>query len=391
MRLSAALIAWRVGLFIAFSINIYFFIWAPLHHDGLEQDSLYSTKIGTGEVPETSTSNYFNVFKKSTEVDIDVSLVAAQDHGRQNGTKEVVTVKIITVLPSFATDGSEYVLGSLIERDSNTWNLHLTTFMLCNAILESRSMDANKVKVHPVVKETWRRTISQFTSTKYLLSGARKTETRDEKFYCKIFHSSSSTPYYVSGHFMPNRLTTDPSSNRLLDIMRCPIIASESAHDLVHSDSLLTVEIIKGNASIIAFHVPWKTRRTGFLLSSPKAASQLEVWKGYNNISGIENFPEKSKMDELHICVPSTNRKLHKEFLPVYLEFVSHHLLIGASHIYLPVPFGWQSRSMRDFILVFQSYIKEGTWQLKISMHPLLLSYSMLYRVSTLFNCSHLL
>ena len=48
--------------------------------------------------------------------------------------------------------------------------------------------------------------------------------------------------------------------------------------------------------------------------------------------------------------------------MPIYLEFVSHHLLIGASHIYLPVPFGWNSYYMRQFLEIFQSYIQEGKY-----------------------------
>lgn len=46
--------------------------------------------------------------------------------------------------------------------------------------------------------------------------------------------------------------------------------------------------------------------------------------------------------------------------LPLWLEFISHHLLLGVEHIYLPVTVGWQSRHMDQVIEVLSTYINEG-------------------------------
>ena len=105
-------------------------------------------------------------------------------------------------------------------------------------------------------------------------------------------------------------------------------------------------------------------KKNRILVSNPKAASALDAWKGINNSYKNKNnhIPEPNKNDKLHICVPLTSQFPSRKVLPIYLEFVSHHLLIGASHIYLPVPFGWNSYYMRQFLEIFQSYIQEGKY-----------------------------
>ena len=266
-----------------------------------------------------------------------------------------------STLPSFALDESEFAVGSIIERSGKSWNLHLTTFMLCHSIFEPSVGHSAVKKVHPVMKDTWHRAMLKFRNVRYHPSGARRIELDSEMIYCRITHSSTSVPYIVAGEFMPNRLTSDPNANGLLDILRCPMEDSEKAHEFINSNQSLSVEIIRGNISILSYHVPWRSRRTGFLLSVPKVASFLDSWKGSDSLTNNEKVPNREKMDKLHICVPATSQAPTKDSLPVYLEFISHHLLIGASHIHLPVPFGWNSIEMYKFVTIFQSYIQEGT------------------------------
>ena len=66
-------------------------------------------------------------------------------------------------------------------------------------------------------------------------------------------------------------------------------------------------------------------------------------------------------MDKLHICVPAMSQAPTKELLPLYLEFVSRHLLIGASYIHLLIPFGRNNIEMHKIVSIYQSYIQEGT------------------------------
>lgn len=261
-------------------------------------------------------------------------------------------------LPSFAIDETEFILGSIIERSSQCMDLFATTFMLCHYMLDSHNAEGVQ-EVHSAIRDTWQRAMLKFEKVKYLASGSRRQEEADEKFFCKIKHSSFSTAYIVPGYFMPNRLTDDSNNNRKLDIMRCPIMDPKIAYtEFAGSSQVLSIKILRGNVPIIEFTIPWSTRKTGFLLSSPPAASNLNSWKGYN--TNQKSNSKVEPIDKLHICVPSTDRIPSKNELPLFLEFVSHHLLIGVSHIHLPVNFGWNSVHMNRYIDIFKSYIEEG-------------------------------
>lgn len=213
-----------------------------------------------------------------------------------------------------------------------------------------------------------------FTTVRYLPSGARMQELESEKFYCKISHSSESEYYTVPGMFLPNRLTTDNNANRLLDVMRCPMSDSVKAFlKFANSNGSISVAIIRGKDVISKFSVPWKTRRTGYLQSTSKAASRLDTWKGHYSTLD-QKTTLKDPVDLLHICIPGSQRKPSKEDLPLVLEYVSHHLLIGASHITLPVSLPWGSPDMNRYIDVLQTYIQEGDSCLESIMHSVSLS-----------------
>jgi hypothetical protein len=264
-----------------------------------------------------------------------------------------------SVLPTFAADETEFFLNSLIERSAQSTDLFLTTFMLCHHVLRPVMSNTAVKRVHPIMRDTWLRATLKFQAVRYYDTGARKQEHEVEKFYCQITHSEKSATYIVPGVFLPNRLTSDPNANRLLDVLRCPIQDSLSAyHEFARTNESISVHIIKGNQSIAAFSVPWRTRKTGFLMQNSKAATQLDAWKGHEKTIGDK--PSKVGVDLIHIIVPCSSQEPVRAILPMYLEFISHHLLLGAAHIHIPVPFSWNSRQMNHFTELFQSYILEG-------------------------------
>ena len=393
MRLRVVNARWSIGLLLFIVLNINLTIWVRRVNDGSREFDLHPKHNNLG-VQIASTLENFRELSEQTKSRYSLTNVTAESNGMvepayrtvveiREISREVVreVIRIVEVpvranyspitradfsleestLPSFALDESEFAIGSIIERSGKSWNLYLTTFMLCHSILEPSAGQSAVKKVHPVMKDTWHRVMSKFRNVRYHQSGARRIELDSEMIYCKIAHSSTSVPYIVAGEFMPNRLTSDPNANGLLDILRCPMKDSEKAHKFINSNQSLSVEIIRGNISIFSYHVPWRSRRTGFLLSVPKAASLLDSWKGSDSLTNNEKVPNREKMDKLHICVSATSQAPTKDSLPLYLEFISHHLLIGASHIHLPVPFGWNSIEMRKFVTIFQSYIQEGT------------------------------
>lgn len=266
-----------------------------------------------------------------------------------------------TNLPAFTINENDFILSSMIERSSNSWDLYLTTFMLCHSMLAEDDHNTVGVEsVHPVMKDKWSRAMNNFKKTTYMPSGVRNQK-YNEEYYCSIKHFPSSTAYIVPGVFMPNRLTADRNSNRKLDILRCPMKNSKySYYNYIDTNFSISVDILRGNGnnSMISFTIPWKTRKTGYLLSTPPSASKLDAWKGYDKL--LKRKPTTKKLDKLHICLPSSNVYPSKNLLPVFLEFISHHLLVGASHIHLPVQFGWNSIYMQEYLTIFKSYIDEG-------------------------------
>lgn len=253
-------------------------------------------------------------------------------------------------LPGFADDFTEYVFGGMIEREANSYNLFLTTFMLSHAHLEPNSLWVTQKRIHPFAKANWNRAISRFRGVTYYPTGER---TPSPTFYCRIKESATSVPYVVVGTFVPNKLTPDVNANRLLDIFRCPLATPKASFEkFAHTDEEIFVEILREGVTVIHFHVPWRTRSAGYMMSPPDQGSNADAWRGYAT-------PELP-LERLHVCVPGTRRHLSRKELPNFLEFVSHHLLIGASHIYLPFSFGKASLHMKSALRILRSYIAEG-------------------------------
>ena len=276
----------------------------------------------------------------------------------------------LSELPSFSSNGGDFFLSSIIERSSSSAELYLTTFLLCHHALEppvAKLADLSKVvNVDPGMKDSWRRAFAKFKTTRYYQSGAREQSIPDEIYYCEIKHSRESKPYTVLGQFLPNRLTPDVSANRLLDVLRCPVRDPQSAYtDYASGNGSVSINILRGKDYLMRFMIPWKSRRAGYLASSSKAASHLDSWKGHHLTIEKKNTnttttTKPSTADKLHVCIPSIKQAAGRYELSMVLEHVSHHLLIGASHIYLPVPFPWNSPMMNRYTEIFQSYIQEG-------------------------------
>lgn len=262
------------------------------------------------------------------------------------------------ILPSFAADESEFFINSMIERSASSSDLYLTTFMLCHSILNPTTSKMNINKVHPAMRDVWRRVVANSKGTPYDLSGARDQSSSQHKYYCVIIESSNSKPYTVAGVFMPNRLTGQPAANRLLDILRCPLTDSwEAFNKYAHTNEELSVDIVRGNNTIMTFTVPWRSRKTGFLVSNSLAGSQLDGWSNQCDHATSSSI---TPLDLVHVCVPGSDKEPNRSELPLYLEFISHHLLIGAGHIHLPVPFPEDSVQMDRLTSIFKSYILEG-------------------------------
>jgi len=96
------------------------------------------------------------------------------------------------------------------------------------------------------------------------------------------------------------------------------------------------------------------------LLSSPVDfhATTFNAWKGIDN---------KTTEDTIYLCVPGLDSPPSKQSIAVYLEFVQHHINLGANHIFLASPLTWSSKHMQRLLEIFKSYVDEG--MVSISSH----------------------
>ena len=104
----------------------------------------------------------------------------------------------LSSLPAFSTDYSEMFLASMIEREDDSYDLHLTTFLMCHSLIKPDKTNRSALKIRDD-KETllsWSRAIVAFKGVRYLPSGAREITPR---YFCKIKHSDSSPSYTVQG------------------------------------------------------------------------------------------------------------------------------------------------------------------------------------------------
>ena len=277
----------------------------------------------------------------------------------------------IGTLPFFAADDSEYFLSSIIERSEESHALYITTFMLCHFMLTPKPF-GHKVHAEHIsnaARSSWLNMMRNVEDVDYTKSGQRVSS--ENEFYCKIRNTANSPKYYtVLGTFMPNNLSPDSNANRRLDVLRCRMEDTDYAMKfLARSSASVHVEIIRGDRSLINFTIPWDSRRTGYLMSTPYYASKFDAWKG---LSAEENvFSEghnvfqqsngETSMDTLYLCAPGLESIPNRKNLALYLEFVQHNLLQGVEHIFLSVSYGWDSVHMKNLTDAFRSYIDEGT------------------------------
>jgi hypothetical protein len=260
-------------------------------------------------------------------------------------------------LPNFAVDFSDYVLGAMIERTSDSFDLYATVFMLCHEIVlpkNGKSAESGET-ISPEVHDVWKRAINTFGETEYNEMGVRKTPA---PFFCNISHTEGAPYYIVEGSFVPNSLTTDSNSNKRLDILRCKMEDTESAYmNLAGSSEEMRVEILRGDVSLLSFRIPWGSRKTGFMLDTPddQVVTIFDPWKGFN-----KSTPGVWTHDRLHMCVPGWEDAPSKATLPIFYEWIQHHLLMGADHIFTAMTMSWKSSSFELTRRVLRSFIDEG-------------------------------
>lgn len=283
---------------------------------------------------------------------------------------DILEHPVANVLPMFSVGNTEVILGSLLERNHDNSNLHLTTFFLNQDLLFTALKGYGALTISDVNLAKWQTFVSSINRTMYKKSGQRF---RWSTYDCRIRNSKNSKVYSTRGMFMPNKLTPDANANRNVDILRCPMkesVVSEFAW-LSTTNELVSVEIIFHNTSIANFTIPWKTRRVGYALSHPPLASRYESWKGYADAKKVNvttgNSRDGNSVDKLYMCVPGVESSVSQTSLAMYLEFIQHHLLLGVDHLFMTTAFSWNGLNMARFLTAMKPLINSGS--LSVSSH----------------------
>ena len=131
------------------------------------------------------------------------SLYRVTFNGTSNGGKGSEVKKILTspkpvTLPAFANDHSEMFLASMIERQADSWDLHLTAFLMSHSVMiyDLHSMTAQDIYRDRDTMIEWSKASLAFLKAAYQKNGARTTSPRH---FCKITTKSGDKEYTVEG------------------------------------------------------------------------------------------------------------------------------------------------------------------------------------------------
>ena len=267
-------------------------------------------------------------------------------------------------LPNFSIDFTEYVLGAMIERVSDSYDLYATLFLLAHDVLIPKNdvWAGTVVQISSEVYDVWMRAAKNFEKTVYTPTGVRMVP---PAFYCNISHTPDGPYYIVEGQFVSNKASPDSNANKRLDILRCKMEDTESAYmNLAGTSQEMRIEILRGDFSLLSFRIPWGIRKAGYMLDEPddQVVTKLDPWKGFN-----KSTPGIWTHDRLHMCASGWEDTPSKINLPVLLEWIQHHVLMGASHIFAGVAFDWSSQHMRSINRVLTSFLDDGL--LSITSH----------------------
>jgi hypothetical protein len=336
------------GAFIAIMVIVTNFtmLVRTMHGDGDQ----YGEELWADDISYPITNKRVLVTRQSTD---DVPWEVIHDDNNVDTADGPTTY---SSLPRFADDNSEYALGAIIERVSDSFDLFTTVFLLSHSIpLRQFSYPGNTPTKGATVVQPWKKLISKFQTTVYHPNGVRKSTS---KISCKISHGVGGAFYMVEGEFVPRDQFTNFEGDVPLDILRCKMQDTEKAYlNLARSGESAHIEIFRGSASVMRFEIPWRSRRAGYMLSEPPdhSLSTFDAWKGFNN-----GTPGVWTHDKIHLCASGWNYEPTKTTLPSLLEFLQHHILQGVDHIFTTSMFKWQSPRSQLLERVMSSFIEDG-------------------------------
>lgn len=289
-------------------------------------------------------------------------------------TSHRIPLSSISTLPAFNHDRSEFALSAIIERKAEAFDLWATTFLYAHKVVipHVESEIETFWRVDEPALSDWKQAIRQMKDTNYTDSGLRVV---DPQFICRItaavrvqgdhvYPMTEST--LVEGHVIPNGGIGDLNARYRHDIVRCKLPnPKELFVSYAHSDLLLQVELIKAGYSQFIYHIPWRSRISGYMALHPDSvlhrvsdgvyknraskrklsiqqlvrknigyalsALNIDPWKGITLPSGSEGASQQEQfaLDTIYLCVPGWLSPVTTQNVPHMVEFIQHHINQG--------------------------------------------------------------
>jgi len=312
----------------------------------------------------------------------------AKKHGRLKVKMAHSTIKgerYGADLPGFSYDYSEYFVGAVIERSGDSDALHLAMFLLGHRTI-ANDLPIESISTDEEVLYQWSNAVKHFTPNRTL--GAHSG------YQCVLMNND---PKYKQPYSAPASWITLPrhmqkaqiSGN--VEILRCKLKGSATAYELLsHTGAHLLVDIVRrasarsaGNgtaslgrddvssgvaaldqsATIFSFSVPWHSRYSGYGLDfkSPNA-SNLNPWQPATAAASSSSNSSFNR-PRVFVCsalVRPLRQPAPSVALPMLLEFIEHHLMIGVEHVVLGMLLDWRSVHMNRYLALLQPFVSRG-------------------------------
>lgn len=320
----------------------------------------WGPKTGSNIGSQTVESDHKAIVESSRDADAVAQLHDASQRPHATNSSSLTSDSAsassshVPILPEFTADGKDYVFSAIIERTFDSYGPYVTTFFLSHHMMEAFLLNGVGVeRASPKTRSIWKQASKKFQSLEYDNAGRRSSKL---SYTCKISHSDRDVWYEVPAKFLPNRLATDVNSNRRLDILRCPIQDAVNATEFFQrTDHELRLEILCDRISLISFTIPWRSRRTGYMLDSLPGASNIDAWKSKDLATS-----DAHDVPIVHLSMPGSRLLPTKKNIALILEYVAHHLNIGFDHIYFTTALPWDSDEMSHLLQVVKSFVLEG-------------------------------
>lgn len=269
-------------------------------------------------------------------------------------------------LPSFSLDYSEFILGAIIERSSDSRELHLAIFMLDVKIIATTENLIDAVSTEIATYESWSNAFKTITNT--------QTNSVHSGHICNLHNNDPK--HKVAYHSPACKVQISSNASSFINILRCRLRGTENIYshlsmtnkslhvDLLrrswkHSTNMSTETAVDPKTWLLSFSVPWRTRITGYGFHFNSESTSINPWQISQSKETVSSIEKK----KYALCA-GVSQPLHptRSSVPLLslIEFIEYHLSsrVGYHHIFISLLLDQNSPELQRHIAVLSPYIK---------------------------------